>query len=110
MLLLGIWFVVIEYLGPMDLFNLSLCYQELYVVAHKNKKYRKKFDHSKQILSNKSVSGETYAASKELLLKLSSLFGFSLCKENFDWVKKRFSADVIERILPFCIYSHLFFL
>lgn len=102
MFLLDIWFLVIEYLSPMDLFSLSLCYQDLYVVAHKNKKYRKTFDHSKQILSYKSVSRETYAASKELLLKLSSLFGFSLCKENFDWVKKRFSADVIERILFFC--------
>ena len=47
-------------------------------------------------------------AFEELSLKLSSLFGFCLCKQEFYWLNKRFFAVVTERLLPFHIYNHLF--
>lgn len=48
-------------------------------------------------------------ASEEFLLKISSLFGFYLCKQEFYWMKEIFFAVVIERLLPFCVCNHLFF-
>ena len=42
MLLSDIWFAVTEYVGLMDLFNLSLYSKELYVIVHKNKRYKNK--------------------------------------------------------------------
>ena len=109
MLLVDIWFVIIEYLGPMNLFNLSLGSKELYVVAHKNKKYRKNFSHAKQILDSKNMSDDIYAASEEFLFKLSPQLGFNLCKEKFDWIKKIFFADVKENIYPFVYTTICFF-
>ena len=41
MLLLDIWYIVIEYLGPMDFCNFLLCSEEFYVIVHKNKRYKK---------------------------------------------------------------------
>ena len=98
MLLVDIWFVIIEYLGPMDIFNLPLCSKELYVVTHKSKKYRKNFSHAKQILDSKNMGDDIYAASEEFLFKLSSQLGFNLCKEKFGWIKKIFFAGVIENV------------
>ena len=42
MLLSDICFVVTEYVGLMDFFNLSLYSKELYVIVHKNKRYNNK--------------------------------------------------------------------
>ena len=52
MLLSDIWFVVTEYLGLMDLFNLSLYSKALYVIVHKNKRYKKDF---KQLKCERSI-------------------------------------------------------
>lgn len=47
-----IWFMIAEFLGPLDLFNLSKCSKRFYCTAHQNKIYKKVFDHLKRVISN----------------------------------------------------------
>ena len=99
-----IWYNSTEYLGPVELFNLSQCSKHFYIIVHKNKKYKKLFSHSKQIVCGVNVSLPILELVDEFLLELHSLFGFHLNQKGFLWVKKRFLM-VAERILPFKIPS-----
>ena len=80
----------------------------MYIVGHKNKKYKKQFSHSKQIVRGVNVSLPILELVDEFLLEQHSLFGFHLNQKGFLWVKKRFLM-VAERILLFKINNHLFF-
>ena len=64
----------------------------------------------KQLLSSVDVREPILKLIGEFLLEISSLFGFHLCQKSFSWVKKRFLTIVFQRIIPFWIYNHLFFL
>ena len=103
-LIYDIWYNSTEYLGPVELFNLSQCSKHFYIIVHKNKKYKKLFSHSKQIVCGVNVSLPILELVDEFLLELHSLFGFHLNQKGFLWVKKRFLM-VAERILPFKIPS-----
>ena len=46
-LIYDIWYETTKYLGPVELFDLSQCPKDMYIVGHKNKKYKKQFSHSK---------------------------------------------------------------
>ena len=52
MLPVEIWVGILTYLTPIALFNVSVCSKTLYVLAHENKKFEKKFRHSKFIVPN----------------------------------------------------------
>ena len=41
MLPVEVWAVILTYLTPIALFNVSLCSKTLYLLAHKNKKFKK---------------------------------------------------------------------
>lgn len=93
----------------MDLFNLWLCSKEFHVFFHKNKKFKKTFNHSKQILSNKNVHDESYEASKEFLLQLLSLFGFDFSKKNYVRSKKDFLLILLKIFYVFVSTATYFF-
>ena len=52
MLPVEIWAVILTYLLPISLFNISVCSKMFSVLVHKNKKFEKKINHSKLIVSN----------------------------------------------------------
>ena len=52
MLPVKLWVIILTYLPPIALFNISVCSKMFHVLAHKNKKFDKEFKHSKLIVSN----------------------------------------------------------
>ena len=48
------------------------------IIVHNNKKYKKQFSHSKQIVRSVNVSLPILELVDEFLLKLHALFGFHL--------------------------------
>ena len=79
-----------------------------YVLAHKNKKFEKKLNHSKFIVSNASMfdkySDVWMSFAYQLHHKLKKYFDEDLMLI----VKKKLLSDVIFDTLPFCVYDHFF--
>ena len=103
-----IWFGILSFLRLEELFNLWMCSKGFYYIVHQYKKYKKRFDHSKRMVSGVDIC-ETFPSNPDnFFKKVSSTFGFCNVPDDvMNSIKKRFKPVVIERILPFRIYSHL---
>lgn len=56
-----VWFIIVTFLGPFDIFNLSMCSKGFYKIVHQNKKYKKIFIHSRKIVGGVNLN-ETFVA------------------------------------------------
>ena len=109
MLPVEIWALILTYIPPIALFNISICSKMFfYVLAHKNKKFEKKLNHSKLMVSNASMfdkySDVWMSFAYQLHHKLKKYFDEDLMLI----VKKKLLSDVIFDTLPFCVYDHFF--
>ena len=99
-LIYDIWYEITEYLGPVELFNLSKCLKIFYIIVHKNKKHKKQSSHSKQIVRGVNVSLPILELVNEFLLELHPLFRFHL---NQKWVSYGLKKDFYGRRKNFTV-------
>ena len=99
---------IFTYLIPLDLFHLSICSKHFYSIVYQNKKFKRRFEHSKKLVCGVSFHVqfryELERFSTTLTFVLSNFF-----TNDIEFYLKKKLSSVIFNILTFRIYSHLFF-
>ena len=100
-----IWAFVLTYLLSLDLFYLSICSKSFYSIVHQNKKFKRRFGHSKKLVCGVQFYYQlTYEFEKDFYQAYNCFATDDICL----YLKKKLLPTVIFKILRFRVYSNFF--
>ena len=90
-----VWAAILTYLTPIALCNVSVCSKTFYVLAHENKKFEKKFTHSKFIVSNVDMCDKYAGFCLFFIKRLQHMLEKFFYRDLILPFKKKLLSDVI---------------
>lgn len=100
--------VILTYLTPIALFSMTICSKKFFVLAHKNKRFEKKFIHSKKLISIESMYDKYCHVFASFAGRLQHKLEIFLEEDIRLIFRKKLLSAFIFDVLPFPIYDHLF--
>ena len=107
-LLEEVWSIILGYLMPIDLFNVSVCYKLHYVLTHKIKWFEKKLSILKNFRVIKICMTNIVIYLYFLLTSYNQKLRNFLVEDIRTFLRKNLALDLTFDILPFRIYNHCF--
>ena len=103
-----VWAAILTYLTPIALCNVSVCSKTFYVLAHENKKFEKKFTHSKFIVSNVDMYDKYAGFCLFFIKRFQHILEKFFDRDLILPFKKRLLSDVIFDMSLFRVCDHFF--